>query len=203
MKKNVPELVNGPGDDTMEIWNLVFMQYDRDAGKLTALPAPSVDTGMGLERLASVLQKASTNYDIDLFAPLMKTIERVGEHRYENRMDDELDTAVRVLCDHARAATFLISDGVNPSNEGRGYVLRRIIRRAIRFGRKLPQAVVLSDLVDSVIEAMGTAYPEVHERREAVLLTVVAHEEGFSPTLTSGLEALVPLLDGIPEPGVS
>jgi alanyl-tRNA synthetase len=198
MSKNVPELVNGPGDDTMEIWNLVFMQYDRDAGgKLTPLPAPSVDTGMGLERIASVLQKASTNYDIDLFTPLMKTIERVGEHHYEKRMDDELDTAVRVLCDHARAATFLISDGVNPSNEGRGYVLRRIIRRAIRFGRKLPQAVVLSDLVDSVIAAMGQAYPELHERREAVLLTLGAEEERFSRTLTSGMERVGALLDGI------
>ncbi|MEO8036786.1 MAG: alanine--tRNA ligase-related protein, partial [Acidobacteriota bacterium] len=127
LSKNVAGLVNGEGDDTMEIWNLVFMQYDRDAaGKLTPLPAPSVDTGMGLERIASVLQSASTNYDIDLFAPLIAAIGEQSGYKYTRRMDDELDTAVRVLCDHTRAAAFLIADGVTPSNEGRGYVLRRI-----------------------------------------------------------------------------
>jgi alanyl-tRNA synthetase len=198
MSKNVAELVNGPGDDTMEIWNLVFMQYDRDAdGKLTPLPAPSVDTGMGLERIASVLQRASTNYDIDLFAPIMSAIALVSGHQYGQRMDDDLDTAVRVLCDHARASAFLISDGVIPSNEGRGYVLRRIIRRAIRFGRKLPQAVLLTHLVDSVIDAMGAAYPELHERREAVLLTLGSEEERFSRTLTTGIERVGALLDDI------
>src|SRR3984893_10036256 len=138
LSKNVAALVNGPGDETMEIWNLVFMQYDRDAdGKLTPLPAPSVDTGMGLERIASVLQKAATNYDIDLFKPIMKAIAIDSGHPYGGRMEDDLDTAVRVLCDHSRAASFLVSDGVIPSNEGRGYVLRRIIRRAVRFRRKL------------------------------------------------------------------
>src|SRR5205085_3860219 len=155
MSRNVAGRVNGGGDDTMEIWNLVFMQYDRDAdGTLTPLPAPSVDTGMGLERVASVLQNAGTNYDIDLFAPLMRRIESISGHSYGGRMDDELDTAVRVLCDHARAATFLLSDGVMAKNEGRGYVLRRIIRRAVRFGRKLPKPVVPSDLVDEVIQGM-------------------------------------------------
>src|SRR5207302_7290993 len=103
----------------MEIWNLVFMQYERDAdGKLTPLPAPSVDTGMGLERIASVLQNASTNYDIDLFMPIMRAIEAESGHAYGGKMDDEIDTAVRVLCDHSRAATFLIADGVIPANEG-------------------------------------------------------------------------------------
>src|SRR3954452_3318226 len=162
MSKNVAALVNGEGDDTMEIWNLVFMQYDRSAeGVLTPLPAPSVDTGMGLERIASVLQNASTNYDIDLFAPLMQTIEEISGHKYERRMDNELDTAVRVLCDHARAATFLITDGVIPSNEGRGYVLRRIIRRAIRFGRKFVIKFRVSQLVYSVVESMKDGYPEL------------------------------------------
>jgi alanyl-tRNA synthetase len=198
MSKNVAALVNGEGDDTMEIWNLVFMQYDRDAdGTLTPLPAPSVDTGMGLERVTSVLQKASTNYDIDLFRPLMRTIEKISGHQYTAKMDDELDTAVRVLCDHSRAATFLISDGVIPSNEGRGYVLRRIIRRAIRFGRKLPQPVVLSELVDSVVETMGDAYPEIHERREAVLLTLGSEEERFSRTLSTGMERVGAILDAV------
>jgi len=198
LSKNVAALVNGEGDDTMEIWNLVFMQYDRSAeGVLTPLPAPSVDTGMGLERIASVLQKGSTNYDIDLFAPIMQTIEELSGHRYGRRMDDELDTAVRVLCDHARASTFLITDGVIPSNEGRGYVLRRIIRRGIRFGRKLPKHVVLSNLVDAVIESMGSAYPELHERREAVLLTLASEEERFERTLETGIERVGQVLDDI------
>jgi len=198
LSKNVPGLVNGPGDDTMEIWNLVFMQYDRNEnGVLHPLPAPSVDTGMGLERLASVLQKTHTNYDIDLFAPIMQTIERIGGHAYKADMEDDLDTAVRVLCDHARAATFLISDGVIASNEGRGYVLRRIIRRAIRFGRKLPNAVLLSQLIDSVIAAMGDAYPELRDRRQAVLKTLEAEEERFSRTLTTGMERVGQVLDDI------
>ncbi|MEA2569544.1 MAG: alanyl-tRNA synthetase [Acidobacteriota bacterium] len=198
MSKNVAALVNGEGDDTMEIWNLVFMQYDRDAdGTLTPLPAPSVDTGMGLERVASVLQNAGTNYDIDLFAPLMKRIEELSGHTYGGKMDDELDTAVRVLCDHSRATSFLIADGVIPSNEGRGYVLRRIIRRGIRFGRKLPKAVVLSELVDGVIATMGSAYPELMERREAVLLTVASEEERFARTLSSGIERVGSLLDEV------
>jgi alanyl-tRNA synthetase len=198
MSKNVAALVNGEGDDTMEIWNLVFMQYDRNAeGVLTPLPAPSVDTGMGLERVASVLQNGGTNYDIDLFAPIMTAIAERGGHAYGGRMDDELDTAVRVLCDHARASSFLITDGVIPSNEGRGYVLRRIIRRGIRFGRKLPKAVVLSELVDAVIESMGDAYVELRERREAILLTLASEEERFARTLSSGIERVGSLLDDV------
>ena len=198
LSRNVPELVNGEGDDTMEIWNLVFMQYDRDAsGLLTPLPAPSVDTGAGLERFASVLQKADTNYDTDLFAPIKARIESLGGRKYEGDMTGELDTAIRVLCDHARAATFLISDGVIPSNEGRGYVLRRIIRRAIRFGRKLPQAVLLSNLVDSVIEAMGSAYPELSTRRASVVDTLVLEEDRFARTLSIGVERVGLVLDDV------
>jgi alanyl-tRNA synthetase len=198
LSKNVPELVNGPGDDTMEVWNLVFMQYDRDEnGVLHPLPAPSVDTGMGLERIALVLQKAGTNYDTDLFAPIMRRVEEGSGYRYRGDMEDDLDTAVRVLCDHARASTFLISDGVIPSNEGRGYVLRRIIRRAIRFGRKLPSAVLLTHLVDSVIAAMGDAYPELRERREAILKTLESEEERFSRTLTTGMERVGQVLDDV------
>ncbi len=202
LSKNVAALVNGEGDDTMEIWNLVFMQYDRGSdGVLNPLPAPSVDTGMGLERIASVLQKGSTNYDIDLFKPIMRTIATQSGHTYGGRMDDEIDTAVRVLCDHARASTFLISDGVIPSNEGRGYVLRRIIRRAIRFDRKLPKPVVLSNLADAVIESMGTAYPDLHRRREGVLKTLAAEEERFSRTLSSGMERVGAVLDAVRSQG--
>src|SRR5438045_4263925 len=198
MSQNVASLVNGEGDDTMEIWNLVFMQYDRDAGgKLTPLPAPSVDTGMGLERISSVLQKADTVYDIDSFRTIMNAIAERGGRAYGGNMDDELDTAMRVLCDHARSSAFLISDGVIPSNEGRGYVLRRIIRRAIRFGRKLPSHVLLSTLVDSVIAAMGSAYPELRDRRQAIMAALTAEESRFSQTLTSGMERVGSILDSI------
>ena len=215
MTQNVAALVNGEGDDTMEIWNLVFMQYDRGAdGVLTPLPAPSVDTGMGLERVTSVLQKVATNYDIDAFKPIMSRIAGISGEKYTGVMSDTpdlvprvtakllperlaIDTAIRVLCDHSRAATFLISDGVIPSNEGRGYVLRRIIRRAIRFGRKFTTPVVLSQLVDDVIESMGGAYPELKDRREAVLQTLRSEEERFSRTLTTGMERVGALLDAI------
>src|ERR1043165_6718419 len=196
MSQNVAALVNGEGDDTMEIWNLVFMQYDRAAdGTLTPLPAPSVDIGMGLERLSSVLQKVSTVYDIDSFRTVMNAIH--GGREYGGDMDDELDTAMRVLCDHARSSTFLIADGVIPSNEGRGYVLRRIIRRGIRFGRKPPNAVVLSSLVDAVIESMGGAYPDLTDRREAILRTLESEEERFSRTLSSGMERVGAALDDV------
>jgi alanyl-tRNA synthetase len=198
MSKNVAALVNGEGDDTMEVWNLVFMQYDRDAeGHLTPLPAPSVDTGMGLERITSVLQQASTVYDTDAFQTIMSAIAAESGRRYGGDMEDELDTAMRVLSDHARSSSFLIADGVIPSNEGRGYVLRRIIRRAIRFGRKLPKPVLLTALVDSVIQAMGDAYPELQERREAILLTLGSEEERFSRTLSSGMERVGAVLDEV------
>jgi len=199
LSKNVAALVNGEGDDTMEIWNLVFMQYDRGAdGVLSPLPAPSVDTGMGLERIASVLQKGSTNYDIDLFAPIMQRIAELGNHKYGGRMDNERDTAVRVLCDHSRAATFLLSDGVTPSNEGRGYVLRRIIRRALRFKSKLPDSTFpLSALVDPVIESMSVAYPELSSRRLDLMYTIDAQEHQYGRMLNSGIERVGQLLDDI------
>jgi len=198
LSQNVASLVNGEGDDTMEIWNLVFMQYDRAAdGTLTPLPAPSVDTGMGLERLSSVLQKASTVYDTDAFQTIMKAIESRSGYRYRGDMDDELDTAVRVLCDHARSTSFLIADGVIPSNEGRGYVLRRIIRRGVRFGRKLPKPVLLSEVAEAVIEMMKDAYPELEERRLAILGTLRSEETRFEQTLSSGMERVGAALDDV------
>ncbi len=212
LSKNTAALVNGPGDDIMEIWNLVFMQYDRDAdGNLQPLPAPSVDTGMGLERMTSALQKVETVYDIDSFKPLTNKIESASGYKYRGRMDNELDTAVRVLCDHARAVTFLINDGVIPSREGRGYVLRKIIRRALRFGRKLDVRsgkggetfVLLQDLVPSVIEAMGDAYPEIGTNRQRILATLKAEEASFTFTLESTTDRIGDVVDAVRQRGES
>ncbi len=197
LSKNLPSLVNGEGDDTMEVWNLVFMQYDRDAsGRLTPLPAPSVDTGAGLERVVSILQNAASNYDTDLFVPILSRIESLSGTKYTASFESEADTAMRVLADHARSATFLIADGVIPSNEGRGYVLRRIIRRAIRFGRKLQNPVLLSQLVDSVISAMSI-YSELVQRRAAILQTLESEEERFSKTLSVGMERIGQVFDDV------
>jgi alanyl-tRNA synthetase len=202
MSKNVAALVNGEGDDTMEIWNLVFMQYDRAAdGKLTPLPAPSVDTGMGLERISSVLQKVDTVYDIDSFRKIIRRIEEESGHKYGGRMDDEADTAVRVLCDHARSAVFLMADGVQPSNEGRGFVLRRIIRRALRFGRKLPTFVILQDLHASVIEAMGDAYPELRATRDRVKQWLSVEESQFTRTFEAVYDRIGSVMDDVRKRG--
>jgi alanyl-tRNA synthetase len=192
MSKNVPELVNGPGDDTMEIWNLVFMQYDRDgSGRLAPLPAPSVDTGAGLERLTSVLQQAPTVYDIDSFAAIMKVVHDITGHRYGGDMNDALDTSARVLCDHSRSTTFLISDGVLPSNEGRGYVLRKIMRRAMRHGKHLGlNEPFMHRMVDVLVREMGDSYPELRTERARIEKTILAEEHRFEAVLTEGLPRL-------------
>jgi alanyl-tRNA synthetase len=197
MSQNVPALVNGPGDDTMEIWNLVFMQYDRDAqGMLAPLPAPSIDTGAGLERLTSVLQKVPTVYDIDSFRAIMKVVTETSGHRYGGDMNDELDTAARVLCDHSRSTTFLISDGVIPSNEGRGYVLRKIMRRAMRHGMKLGVTEpFLYRLVDVIVDQMGDAYPELNANRDTVTNVIRGEEDRFGAVLTGGLPKLEDAID--------
>jgi len=181
-------LVNGPGDDIVEIWNLVFMQFERDAeGTLRPLPRPSIDTGAGLERLAAVLQGAASNFDTDLFSPILAAISNLVERPY--RPGDELSPAFRVIADHIRAATFLMTDGVVPSNEGRGYVLRRIIRRALRYGRKLGlDGAFLNTLVDPVVSLMGDVYPELEERQQVVTDQLRQEEERFSRTLNSGTD---------------
>ena len=192
LSQNRPDLVNGPGDDTMEIWNLVFMQYDRDSnGTLNPLPAPSVDTGAGLERITSVLQNVSTVYDIDSFAAIMKAIAEISGHRYGGDMTDELDTAARVICDHARSATFLIGDGVIPSNEGRGYVLRKIMRRAMRHGKHLGlNEPFLYRFVSVLAREMGDAYPELRTNGTMIEQTIVAEEKRFDAVLSEGLPRL-------------
>ncbi len=188
----------------VEIWNLVFMQFDRDAsGKLTPLPKPSIDTGAGLERLAAVLQGVISNYDTDLFTPLIAKAAELTGTSLEKELGKETHAksagSLRVIADHARAATFLISDGVLPSNEGRGYVLRKIMRRAITHGRLLGQTKpFLHEMVFAVIGLMQDAYPELSEAADRVSKTVLAEETRFAHTLGIGLKRLdedfVPLL---------
>ncbi len=201
LEKNKAELVNGPGDDTVEIWNLVFMQYERDAaGHLHPLPSPCVDTGAGLERLAAVLQGVPSNYDTDVFAPILARIVELAQRPYDPA--GELGPAFRVIADHARAAAFLLADGVVPSNEGRGYVLRRIVRRALRYGRRLGfDGVFLADVVPAVIEAMGEVYPELATRWPIVEQLLRAEEEKFSRTLNVGTDLVGRELDRIKRAG--
>ncbi|MCD6451814.1 MAG: alanine--tRNA ligase [Acidobacteria bacterium] len=174
-------------DRFLELWNLVFMEYNRsDDGTLSPLPAKSVDTGMGLERLASVLQNVTTNFDTDLFRPL---IERVAElAQVEYRAEPKLDISLRVVADHLRSITFLVSDGVLPSNEGRGYVLRRIIRRAIRHGRFLGiEKPFLYRLIGEVVSLMRNAYPELAQGEEFISRVTLAEEKRFGSTLSYGI----------------
>ena len=189
---NCAELVNGEGDDIMEIWNLVFMQYEQDGkGGLEPLPKPSIDTGMGLERVASILQGVESNYEIDLFEPIFKGIWEVARIPAEERADHANRTASQVIADHIRAATFMVFDGVVPSNEGRGYVLRKIIRRALRFGKKLGiEARFFADLAPRVVEAMGDAYPELGSELPRIQKVVAREEEQFRTTLNAGLRML-------------
>ncbi len=174
------------GDRFIEIWNNVFMQFNRTAdGVLHPLPAPSVDTGMGLERISAVMQHVHSNYEIDLFQHLIKSAAQIIG------IEDNNQPSLRVLADHARSCSFLISDGVNPSNEGRGYVLRRIIRRAVRHGNKLgATGSFFFKMVQPLIDVMGDAYPELVTRRDAVEATLLKEEEQFARTLEQGLKLL-------------
>ncbi|MCF8014404.1 MAG: alanine--tRNA ligase, partial [Chromatiaceae bacterium] len=202
-----PEIPGGPpgspdedGDRYVEIWNLVFMQFDRDAnGELHPLPRPSVDTGMGLERLAAVMQDVHSNYEIDLFQALIRAASEV------TGCADLGNKSLRVIADHIRSAAFLIIDGVTPGNEGRGYVQRRIIRRAIRHGYQLGQtAPFFWRLVEPLVEQMGDAYPELRERRAHVERVLRTEEERFADTLEQGLrifDEIAAQLEGTEIPG--
>ncbi|API86925.1 alanine--tRNA ligase [Francisella uliginis] len=172
------------GDRYIEIWNIVFMQYNRHAdGSTTDLPKPSVDTGMGLERIAAVLQNVHNNYDIDLFQALIKKAQQI------TNTQDANSASLKVIADHIRSCAFLIADGVLPSNEGRGYVLRRIIRRAIRHGNKLgANEVFFYKLVDELINQMGQAYPQLVEKRELIEKTLIKEEELFLKTIENGIK---------------
>ena len=177
-------------DRVLELWNLVFMQYERDQqGNLTPLPAPSIDTGLGLERISAVLQGKYSNYETDLFMPIM---EAVGDRAGVAYSDGEKsDVSLRVIADHARAATFLINDGILPSNEGRGYVLRRVIRRAVRHGRLLGLTEpFMAGLVDVVGGLMADQYPEILDGKTYIQKFIEAEEKRFSDTLDVGLRRL-------------
>jgi alanyl-tRNA synthetase len=177
-------------DRYLELWNLVFMQYNRDdQGNQSPLPKPCIDTGMGLERISAVLQQVTSNYQTDLFAPLIKQVEELSNISYGTTK--QTDTSINVIIDHLRAITFLINDGVLPSNEGRGYVLRRIIRRAARHGKKLNLTKpFLFKSCKTVAQVMQDAYPELIDSQPYVAQVVQAEEERFAETLDSGLKIL-------------
>ncbi|MGS2744479.1 alanine--tRNA ligase [Halomonas sp. LS-001] len=197
-----PDVWGGPpgspeedGDRYIEIWNLVFMQFDRDAeGTLNPLPKPSIDTGMGLERVAAVMQGVHSNYEIDLFQNLLKASAAATGHA------DTTTPSLRVIADHIRSCAFLITDGVLPSNEGRGYVLRRIIRRAVRHGHKLGASEpFFHTLVEALDAEMGGAYPELRKAKEQIARILLKEEEQFARTLDHGmglLETALEELDG-------
>ncbi|MGQ4005579.1 alanine--tRNA ligase [Francisellaceae bacterium CB300] len=172
------------GDRYIEIWNIVFMQYNRHAdGSTTDLPKPSVDTGMGLERIAAVLQHVNSNYDIDLFQALITKAQQA------TNSDDKNSASLKVIADHIRSCSFLIADGVLPSNEGRGYVLRRIIRRAVRHGNKLgAKDIFFYKLVAELVNQMGEAYPELVQKKSLIEKTLIKEEELFLKTIENGIK---------------
>ncbi len=194
---------NGEGDRVIEIWNLVFMQFNRDgAGTLNPLPKPSIDTGMGLERLTAVAQGKLSNYDSDLFAPLLAAIGTRAGAQYGAK--EQADRSMRVIADHLRAITFLMADGVLPSNEGRGYVLRRILRRAARHGRLLGiTEPFLHGLTATVVEQMGEAYHELRTAAGTVAEATRGEEERFIATLDQGLPILTDMLTKVRAAGLN
>jgi alanyl-tRNA synthetase len=180
-------LVNAGDPRCIEIWNLVFIQYNRDeTGKLNELPAKHVDTGMGFERVCAVLQGKSSNYDTDVFTPLLREIEKISGIKYEKEEDK---IAMRVIADHARTLTIAIADGAVPGNEGRSYVLRRILRRASRYGRKLNlKEPFIYKIVDVIADTMGSVFPEIISNKENIEKIIKAEEESFNATLDRGIE---------------
>ena len=185
--------VRGTGHEPeIEVWNNVFMEFERSAdGTLTPLPAPSIDTGMGLERVTAVLQRKDSNYDTDVFTPLLTEIGRLSGHTYAGTPDGAADVSMRVVADHMRATTFLIADGVIPSNEWRGYVLRKIMRRAMRHGKHLGfTEPFMHGLVGVLEQQMGDAYPELRTNRETIEKTIRAEEDRFDVVLSEGLPRL-------------
>jgi len=188
------DLPGGENERFLEYWNLVFMQYDQQGERLKPLPANNIDTGMGLNRMAAILQGKPSVFETDQFQPLIELGEHLSGRRYGE--DFAVDRALRILADHARAMTFLVADGVVPSNEDRGYVLRRVMRRAIQQGRALElEQGFLTRYAERVQELMGGVYPELHEQRAAIETWLASEEEGFGRTLTQGLQTLRGLIE--------
>ncbi len=190
-------------DRYLEIWNLVFMQYNRNkSGELTPLPKPSIDTGMGLERLCAIIQNVPTNYETDFFIPIINTIESLSEKSYGS--SPQTDISMKVIADHTRAAAFLICDGVLPSNEGRGYVLRRIMRRAIRYGRNIGLTrPFLNTTAQTLFNIMKPAYPELLDAKAFIMKIIENEEIQFSKTLDNGLRLLNDTLAELKARGVT
>ncbi len=203
-KCNEPECFLGKCDCDrwLEIWNLVFMQYNRDEnGTMTPLPKPSIDTGMGLERITSVIQRVPSNYDTDLLKDIISAVEKLSGKEYHR---DERGFPFRVVADHSRACTFLIADGVLPSNEGRGYVLRRILRRAVRLGKALGiERPFLYEMVSVVVQIMGQAYPEIAEKQDYVSQVIKSEEERFHETLHDGMRIAGEMIKRVRQSGGS
>jgi alanyl-tRNA synthetase len=188
------DLPGGENERFLEYWNLVFMQYDQQGERLKPLPANNIDTGMGLNRMAAILQDKPSVFETDQFQPLIELGEQLSGRRYGE--DFAVDRALRILADHSRAMTFLVADGVVPSNEDRGYVLRRVMRRAIQQGRALElEQGFLTRYAERVQELMGGVYPELREQRAAIETWLASEEEGFGRTLTQGLQTLRGLIE--------
>lgn len=193
--RNAADLVNADDPDVIEIWNIVFIQYNRDEKGLALLPQKHIDTGMGLERLVSILQNKSSNYDIDVFRPIFEKIAEFSQvGPYEGKLGDEdptvKDTAYRAIADHIRTLSFAIADGAVPNNEGRGYVLRRILRRATRYGQQILKAPpgFFQQLIPSVVDVFGEAYPELVEKQATITEVIAEEEQAFSNMLDRGIK---------------
>lgn len=193
-----PKYVNAGVPGCIEIWNLVFIQYNRDEkGKLHELPAKHVDTGMGFERVCAVLQKKNSNYDTDVFTPLIDAVAELSGLKYSSA-EEEKRVAIRVIADHIRTLTFAIADGAVPGNDGRGYVLRRILRRAARYGRKLNlNKPFLFELVDVLVQTMADVFPEIKEKKEYVKKIIKGEEVNFNATLDRGIDLFEELIKGL------
>ena len=196
-----PKFVNAGVPECIEIWNLVFIQYNKDEkGNLHELPAKHIDTGMGFERVCAILQGKNSNYDSDVFTPLIEEVSRLSGIKYEKEADK---ISMRVIADHIRALTFAISDGAVPGNEGRGYVLRRILRRAARHGRKLNlNEPFLYKLVDVLTSTMGNVFPGIKQKQNYIEKVIKGEEESFNATLDRGIELFDELIKGLTKDGV-
>jgi alanyl-tRNA synthetase len=191
-----PKYVNAGVPECMEIWNLVFIQYNRDGeGKLHDLPTKNVDTGMGFERVCAVMQKKSSNYDTDVFTPLINAVSKMSGVKYDKEIEK---IPMRVISDHIRTLTFAIADGAVPGNDGRGYVIRRILRRAARYGRKLNlNKPFLFELVQILVDTMGSIFPEIVEKQGYIEKVIKAEEESFNATLDRGIELFEELIKSL------